>query len=197
MFKVKDKEALFRQRFAVPLINKDSGAYNPFRPAPTLGMRTGAVFIAKALHDPSGEFAIVLYDPTIDDKPATTGEGDKVDGEEDKPKLDVPIMHKSLADILGLKKKVDDKPKIPVVIDPKLAKVLRPHQVEGVKVGIIHCGSIEDTADLWYTKFLYRCTTGLIDQKANGCIMADEMGLGKTVTSVPYSFSSEHGRLFQ
>lgn len=143
VFKVKDKEALFRQRFAVPLINKDSGAYNPFRPAPTLGMRTGAVFIAKALHDPSGEFAIVLYDPTVDDKPATTEEGDKVDGEEDKPKLDVPIMHKSLADILGLKKKVDDKPKIPVVIDPKLAKVLRPHQVEGVKVGIIQCGSIK------------------------------------------------------
>lgn len=30
-------------------------------------------------------------------------------------------------------------------------------------------------------KFLYRCTTGLIDKNANGCIMADEMGLGKTV----------------
>ena len=30
-------------------------------------------------------------------------------------------------------------------------------------------------------QFLYRCTTGLIDEKANGCIMADEMGLGKTV----------------
>jgi DNA repair and recombination RAD54-like protein len=30
-------------------------------------------------------------------------------------------------------------------------------------------------------QFLYRCTTGMIDPKANGCIMADEMGLGKTV----------------
>ncbi len=138
VFKVKDKEALFRQRFAVPLINKDSGAYNPSRPAPTLGMRTGVVFIAKPLHDPSGEFAIVLYDPTVDDKPATTKDGNKKDEEEEKPKLDVPIMHKSLADILGLKKKVDDNPKIPVVIDPKLAKILRPHQVEGVKVGIEH-----------------------------------------------------------
>ena len=134
VFKVKDKETLFRQRFAVPLINKDDGSYNPFRPAPTLGMRKGAVFIAKALHDPSGEFAIVLYDPTIDDKPTTVEEVVKMSQDEEKPKLDVPIMHKSLADILGLKKQVDDHPKIPVVIDPRLAKVLRPHQVEGVKV---------------------------------------------------------------
>jgi DNA repair and recombination RAD54-like protein len=42
--------------------------------------------------------------------------------------------HKSLKDLLGEgkdKKKVD---KVPVVIDPRLTKVLRPHQVEGVKV---------------------------------------------------------------
>jgi len=123
------------------------------------------VFMAKPLHDPAGEFAIVLYDPTIDDKPAVIeikdGEGDK-----EKPKMDEPIVHKSLADILGIKKKVDgERPKVPVVIDPRLAKVLRPHQVEGVK-------------------FLYRCTTGLIDQNAQGCIMADEMGLGKTLQCI-------------
>ncbi|KAL2045730.1 hypothetical protein N7G274_002161 [Stereocaulon virgatum] len=165
IFRVKDKETLFRQRFAVPLINKDTGGYNSFRPAPTLGMRQGAVFVAKPLHDPSGEFAIVLFDPTIDDKPTTTEEVLKMSQEEHKPKLDVPIMHRSLADILGLKKKVDDHPKVPVVIDPRLAKVLRPHQVEGVK-------------------FLYRCVTGLIDKKANGCIMADEMGLGKTLQCI-------------
>ena len=135
VFKVKDKDALFRQRFAVPLINKDAGNYNPFRPAPTLGMRKGAVFIAKPLHDPSGEFAIVLYDPTIDDKPPAKEEEDPTKNEEEvKPKLDEPIMHKSLADILGLKKEVQDVKKIPVVIDPRLAKVLRPHQIEGVKV---------------------------------------------------------------
>lgn len=128
-------------------------------------MRTGAVFVAKPLHDPSGEFAIVLYDPTIDDKPKNVQEVEKKAEEEDKPTLDVPIMHRSLADILGLKKKVDDHPKIPVVIDPRLAKVLRPHQIEGVK-------------------FLYRCTTGMIDDKANGCIMADEMGLGKTLQCI-------------
>ena len=165
VFKVKDKDTLFRQRFAVPLINKDAGGYNPFRPAPTLGMRKGAVFVAKPLHDPSGEFAIVLYDPTIDDKPKTTKDVEEISKDEEKPKLDEPIMHKSLADILGLKKQVEDRPKIPVVIDPRLARVLRPHQVEGVK-------------------FLYRCTTGLIDEKANGCIMADEMGLGKTLQCI-------------
>ena len=134
VFKVKDKETQFRQRFAIPLINKDVPSYNPFRPAPTLGMRKGAVFIAKPLHDPSGEFAIVLYDPTIDDKPKMIEEAERKDDQERRPELDVPIMHKSLADILGLKKQVDDHPKIPVVIDPRLAKVLRPHQVEGVKV---------------------------------------------------------------
>lgn len=165
VFKVKDKDTLFRQRFSVPLINKDAGGYNPFRPAPTLGMRKGAVFVAKPLHDPSGEFAIVLFDPTIDDKPSTEEEVIKMSQEEDKPKLDVPIMHRSLADILGLKKQVDNHPKVPVVIDPRLAKVLRPHQVEGVK-------------------FLYKCVTGRIDQKANGCIMADEMGLGKTLQCI-------------
>lgn len=165
VFKVKDKDALFRQRFAVPLINKDIGGYNPFRPAPTLGMRKGAVFVAKPLHDPSGEFAIVLFDPTVDDKPTTVEEEAKQSQDEKVPKLDVPIMHRSLADILGLKREVEEHPKVPVVIDPRLAKVLRPHQVEGVK-------------------FLYRCVTGLIDTKANGCIMADEMGLGKTLQCI-------------
>ncbi|MCJ1350332.1 MAG: DNA-dependent ATPase protein rad54 [Icmadophila ericetorum] len=164
VYKVKDSETQFRQKFAVPLIDKTAGNYNPFRPAPTLGMRQGAVFIAKPLHDPSGEFAIVLYDPTIDNRPAEIRETEEEE-EQPKPVLDVPIMHRSLADILGLKKKVEDHPKVPVVIDPRLAKVLRPHQIEGVK-------------------FLYRCTTGLIDKNAAGCIMADEMGLGKTLQCI-------------
>jgi len=147
VFKVKDKDSAFRQRFAVPLINKVVGGYDSARPAPTLGMRRGATFVVKPLHDPSGEFAIVLYDPTVDDKPDSELDETR-EAEDDKPKLDTPIMHKSLADILGLKKKVEERPKIPVVIDPRLAKVLRPHQVEGVK-------------------FLYRCTTGMIDKNAN------------------------------
>ncbi|KAF2195363.1 helicase swr1 [Zopfia rhizophila CBS 207.26] len=165
VFKVKDKETAFKQRFSVPLLKKDSGSYNQFRPAPLLGMRQGRVFVAKPLHDPSGEFAIVLYDPTIDDKPVPKKDAVEKLSQEEVKTLDVPLVHKSLVDILGLKKKVEEQPKVPVVIDPRLAKVLRPHQVEGVK-------------------FLYRCTTGLIDPKANGCIMADEMGLGKTLQCI-------------
>ncbi|KAJ5174339.1 DNA repair protein rhp54 [Penicillium canariense] len=171
VFKPKDKDAAFRQRFRIPLLNKDTGEYDPGRAAPTLGMRQGATFVAKPLHDPSGEFAIVLYDPTVDDIPEepkpTDSEAPK---EEAEQKLDEPLVHKSLADILGIKKKVEGRPKVPVVIDPRLAKVLRPHQVEGVK-------------------FLYRCTTGLIDKNANGCIMADGMGLGKTLQCISLMWS--------
>ena len=163
IYRVKDKETTFRQKFSIPLIDKNATAYNPNRPAPTLGMRRGAQFVARPLHDPSGEFAIVLYDPTIDDKPASTEEKE---ADEVKPKVQVSVMHKTLAEILGIKKQIEgEHPKVPVVIDPRLARVLRPHQVEGVK-------------------FLYRCVTGLIDEKAHGCIMADEMGLGKTLQCI-------------
>ncbi|CAK1367500.1 DNA repair protein rhp54 [Cercospora beticola] len=172
VFKPKDKETMFRAKFSVPLKNKDSAGWNPSRPPPLLGLRQGTVFVAKPLHDPSGEFAIVLFDPTVDGKPqpkiAEDAEETKQSEEETEeiPKLDEPIMHKSLAEILGIKKQVvEERPKVPVVIDPRLAKVLRPHQVEGVK-------------------FLYKCTTGLIDPNAEGCIMADEMGLGKTLQCI-------------
>ena len=132
VYKVKDKETQFRQRFSVPFVNKCLSIYNPSRPAPTLGMRRGVTFVAKPLHDPSGEFAIVLYDPTIDEKPLKVEQEKQV---EEPTKITVPLMHKSLAEILGIKKDIGrDRPKLPVVIDPKLAKVLRPHQVEGVKV---------------------------------------------------------------
>lgn len=172
IFKPKDKDTMFRTKFAVPMKNKDTGAWNPSRPPPLLGLRQGTVFVAKPLHDPSGEFAIVLFDPTVDGKPqppvSDESDGANKDGEapSSTPVMDEPIMHKSLAEILGIKKVVvDERPKVPVVIDPRLAKVLRPHQVEGVK-------------------FLYRCTTGLIDANAEGCIMADEMGLGKTLQCI-------------
>ncbi|KAI9370839.1 vacuolar protein 14 C-terminal Fig4p binding-domain-containing protein [Aspergillus egyptiacus] len=164
VFKARDKEVAFRQRFRVPLINKSAGDYDSSRPAPTLGMRQGATFVVKPLHDPSGEFAIVLYDPTVDDVEDPEAKKQEDEAEESKA-LDEPLVHKSLADILGLKKKVEDRPKVPVVIDPKIAKILRPHQVEGVK-------------------FLYRCTTGMVDKNAHGCIMADGMGLGKTLQCI-------------
>jgi len=165
-FLVKDKDKVFRKAFSVPLINKDTASYNPNRPPPTLGLRQGAVFIAKPLHDPSGEFSIVLHDPTIDDKPKNAPKQDEKPQEVAVAKIDAPLVHKSLAEILGIRKKVEgEHPRVPVVIDPRLAKVLRPHQIEGVK-------------------FMYRCVTGMIDEKANGCIMADEMGLGKTLQCI-------------
>jgi DNA repair and recombination RAD54-like protein len=135
VFKAKDKDTVFRQRFAVPLVDKNTGGWNPARPAPALGMRKSANFIARPLHDPSGEFAIVLYDPTIDDKEIEIIEEG---GEMKIAEKPAPKMHKSLADILGLNKgSKEDAPKIPVVIDPRLSKVLRPHQVEGVKVCLL------------------------------------------------------------
>lgn len=166
VFQAKDKESTFRQRFAVPLLNKDRGEFNSSRPA-ALGMRFGATFVSKPLHDPSGEFAIVLYDPTIHDKPSSQEEAEAKPKDEAITKLDSPIMHKSLNEILGIKKKVEGegRPKVPVVIDPRLAKILRPHQVAGCR-------------------FLWESTTGMIDEKANGCIMADEMGLGKTLQCI-------------
>ena len=135
IFKVKDKEHQFRQRFSVPLLDKATAGHGSLRPAPTLGMRRGASFVAKPLHDPSGEFAIVLYDPTLDEKPEVLPL--QSTAHEDPPQLKIPLMHKSLAEILGIKKELGpERPKLPVVIDPKLARVLRPHQVEGVKVSI-------------------------------------------------------------
>ncbi|KAF1810800.1 DNA repair protein, SNF2 family [Eremomyces bilateralis CBS 781.70] len=165
VFKVKDKDTTFRARFSVPLLNKDTGGWNPQRGAPLLGMRQGRVFVARPLHDPSGEFSIVLFDPTVDGKPEPKKIEEKEEEEKDQIKVDAPLVHKSLAEILGLKKTVEEHPQVPVVIDPRLAKVLRPHQVEGVK-------------------FLYSCVTGMVDENAHGCIMADEMGLGKTLQCI-------------
>lgn len=176
VFRVLDKEQAFKKSFVVPLINKavNGTTYNPSRPPPALGMRQGRASVVKPLHDPSGEFAIVLYDPTVDDRPREkTAEEELVAAEAAgataaKKAADTPLVHRSLAEILGIQKKVDGegrRPRVPVVIDPRLAKVLRPHQIEGVK-------------------FMYRCVTGMIDAKANGCIMADEMGLGKTLQCI-------------
>lgn len=151
VFKAKDKDAVFKSRFSIPLLNRDIGAYDANRPAPLLGMRQGTTFVAKPLHDPSGEFAIVLYDPSVDEKPSPSQEANQAPVEEpEKVKLDVPLVHKSLADILGIKKKVEKQPRVPVVIDPRLAKVLRPHQIEGVKVCLILTFKSEPTVNTSY-----------------------------------------------
>ncbi len=48
---------------------------------------------------------------------------------------------------------------VPVVVDPVLARVLRPHQREGVK-------------------FMWDCVMGTTIEGNHGCIMADEMVSG-------------------
>ncbi|KLO18384.1 hypothetical protein SCHPADRAFT_899782 [Schizopora paradoxa] len=57
------------------------------------------------------------------------------------------------------------RPVVPVVIDPILARHLRPHQKEGVK-------------------FLYECVMGLRRHEGQGAILADEMGMGKTLQTI-------------
>ena len=49
---------------------------------------------------------------------------------------------------------------VPVVVDPYLARQLRPHQVSGLQ-------------------FMYDCVMGNSNPPHTGCILADEMGLGK------------------
>lgn len=58
-------------------------------------------------------------------------------------------------------------PVVDVVLDPQLAKALRPHQIEGVK-------------------FLYERVMGMHadGEKGQGAILADEMGLGKTLQTI-------------
>lgn len=197
-----------RKKFVVPFADKskleEHAASGP--PAP-LGTRKKPILLPRPLHDPTDKLAIVLYDPTVDVFPkppepkedeankgnikpssspqssssSTTSSASSTpapDGDEPPQSLLLLLTqslkkkkkhHKSLAEILGIETNPEDRiknaPDVPVIVDPKLAKILRPHQIEGVK-------------------FLYRCTAGLIDYRAKGCIMADEMGLGKTLQCI-------------
>lgn len=99
------------------------------------------------------DHAIVLYDPTIDDKPSPEeAEAARLEVEEKKKKAEEEKLrggsvHKSLKEILGIvseKDKVKKDVRVPVVIDPRLTKVLRPHQIEGVKVRDESFSSIRD-----------------------------------------------------
>ena len=62
-------------------------------------------------------------------------------------------------------------PVVDVVLDPELARILRPHQIEGVK-------------------FMYEAVTGMTSvdyghaSTGQGAILADEMGLGKTLQTI-------------
>ncbi|EMD38006.1 DNA repair protein SNF2 family [Gelatoporia subvermispora B] len=174
VYEVKPFEQITR-RFSLPTMRNKNGEIIPTTQSNVaLGIRPLANIIPRPLHDPMEDHAIVLYDPTIDHR-----ETDEERKEREREEAKVKAMeearektagmynpHKSLKELLGGgKEKKKQNNKVPVVIDPRLSKVLRPHQVEGVK-------------------FLYKCTTGMMVDNQYGCIMADEMGLGKTLQCI-------------
>lgn len=169
------KPDAIHRRFSVPSMRNSQGELIETRMTnAALGVRRPVEVPPRPLHDPMSEHAIVLFDPTVDDREAELErERMKEAFEAEQAKLSEAERgpHKSLASILGLNKQpVRVQEKVPVVIDPRLGKTLRPHQVEGVK-------------------FLYRCTTGLVAENAHGCIMADEMGLGKTLQCIALMYT--------
>ncbi|RLV94738.1 DNA repair and recombination protein RAD54 [Spathaspora sp. JA1] len=168
-----NNEYKLKKSFVVPFKSIKQAGDIQRGPPPPLGTKVKPILPPRPLYDPTSEFAVVLYDPTVDiipksqdELPESKEESPEVESSELEPPAKRRRVHKSLAEILGIvtdpEAALAKYPDVPVVIDPKLSKILRPHQVAGVK-------------------FLYRCTAGLIDPRAKGCIMADEMGLGKTL----------------
>jgi DNA repair and recombination RAD54-like protein len=134
------------RRFSMPTMTNKSGEKVHILPTNTsLGIRPPTKILPRPLHDPMEDHAIVLYDPTIDDR-ETDEEKKEREKEEAKEKAAKEAQektagmynpHKNLRTLLGEGKgKKEKTQKVPVVIDPRLTKVLRPHQVEGVKVSL-------------------------------------------------------------
>jgi DNA repair and recombination RAD54-like protein len=155
------------KKFRVPLSDQSANHSLMDASRRTLGIRRRHGSRLRPLYDHTAEDAFVLWDPEIDGEQEEEEQQQQqqrqpssTDDDDQQQLQKVVLSGKSLADMLGLKKEQSKKGH--VVVDPVLAKILRPHQVEGVR-------------------FLYKCTTGKVDPNAFGCIMADEMGLGKTV----------------
>jgi DNA repair and recombination protein RAD54B len=64
-------------------------------------------------------------------------------------------------------------PVVPVVIDPILARRLRPHQVEGQLAYLLVLEA--SSQSISGVKFMYDCVMGLRKHEGQGCILADEM----------------------
>lgn len=133
----------FGRRFSLPaMTSKDGEVIHHFPSNTSLGIRPQAKIIPRPLHDPMQDHAIVLYDPTIDDRETDeerkermrAEEKEKAEREAQEKSAGLFNPHKKLRTMLGEDKPKDKAQKVPVVIDPRLSKVLRPHQVEGVKV---------------------------------------------------------------
>ena len=131
------------RRFSLPTMrSKDGKAIQLMASNASLGVRPPTKVIPRPLHNPMEDHAIVLYDPTVDDR-ETDEERKEREKEEAKERAIKEAQekmagmynpHKSLRSLLGEGTDKTKITKVPVVIDPKLSKVLRPHQVEGVKV---------------------------------------------------------------
>ncbi|CCA66360.1 probable RAD54-DNA-dependent ATPase of the Snf2p family [Serendipita indica DSM 11827] len=175
VYEPKPSDKVFAQRFTIPGMKTKDGKYISVGLSGTaLGVRPIVKLLPRPLHDPMAEHSIVLYDPTIDDRESDEERLERLREEakeEERKAARAKIEglynpHKSLRELLGedqTRKKLSQK--VPVVIDPVLSKILRPHQIEGVK-------------------FLYRCTSGMVVENQYGCIMADGMGLGKTLQTI-------------
>jgi DNA repair and recombination protein RAD54 and RAD54-like protein len=144
VFRAKPFDSHARQAFSIPEMKNKNGEVVPTVATNlALGIRPPSTIPPRPLHDPMEDHAIVLYDPTIDDR-ETDEERKEREKEEAKRKAEEEARaktagmfnpHKPLRDLLGGgKEKQKRNDKVPVVIDPRLSKVLRPHQVEGVKV---------------------------------------------------------------
>ena len=132
--------------FSIPAMRGKNGEEVHHTPSGvSLGIRPQANIIPRPLHDPMEDHAIVLYDPTVDDR-ETDEERREREKEEAREKAEKEARetavgkfnpHKSLKELLGEGKEKKLSDKVPVVIDPRLTKILRPHQVEGVQVGFL------------------------------------------------------------
>lgn len=160
------KPDMIHRSFSIPRMRNEKGEQVEVRATnASLGTRRALDISPRPLHDPMSEHSIVLFDPTVDNRDAEDEHRMHQELQEQEKLQTARGPHKSLAALLGIRQKATEPTKVPVVIDPRLGKILRPHQIEGVR-------------------FLYRCTTGLVSEQANGCIMADEMGLGKTLQCI-------------
>jgi len=173
--------------FSIPAMRGKNGEEVHHTPSGvSLGIRPQANIIPRPLHDPMEDHAIVLYDPTVDYR-ETDEERREREMEEAREKAEKEARekaagkfnpHRSLKELLGVGKEKRTSDKVPVVIDPRLTKILRPHQVEGVQVGYSGWFYVQRLRTL-HQQFLYKCTTGMMVENQYGCIMADAMGLGK------------------
>jgi len=133
----KPAASVFSSAFSIPVMkDKKTGAVIETRLSfGALGVCRRPNVIPRPLHDPLADHAIVLWDPTVDDIETEEDKKKREEAEQEaaeKKKLqDKSGVHKSLAAMLGLDKLQDKDPskvKVPVVIDPRLCKTLRPQQ---------------------------------------------------------------------